>query len=142
MLGKGPYESQLRSLVEQMGLRKQVYFKGEVDNPYLFYCASDLFLLLSHGDACSVALLEAMACQLPVIVSNKKPFDEFIRNNSGIMVNDNDPQEICSAIEAILLNGNLQNELGKKARFCVEENFNLKNIAAKYYEFFLSQIKK
>ena len=62
---KGPY---LR-LARRFGLLNEIVFAGPTEEPEKYYGAADLFVLPSFYDACSLALLEALASGLPVITT-------------------------------------------------------------------------
>jgi UDP-glucose:(heptosyl)LPS alpha-1,3-glucosyltransferase len=62
---KGPY---LR-LARRFGLLNEIVFAGSTEEPEKYYGAADLFILPSFYDACSLALLEALASGLPVVTS-------------------------------------------------------------------------
>ena len=55
--------------IERMGIAEQVRFVGAVDDPTPFYAAADVYVQPTWYDPCSLVLLEALACGLPVITS-------------------------------------------------------------------------
>ena len=67
-IGKKP-DAEILRLVRRQGLEKAVSFPGHVADPTPFYWASDAFVLPSWHDACSLTVLEACACGLPVITT-------------------------------------------------------------------------
>src|SRR5262249_41596865 len=67
-IGKAPDRETLRA-VRRLGLEDGVVFAGRVPDPYPYYAASDVFVLPTWHDACSLTLLEACACGLPVITT-------------------------------------------------------------------------
>ncbi len=67
ILGEGPEESRLKSVIEMMGLKNRVVLLGFQKNPYAFLYRSDLFVLSSHHEGFPNSMLEAMACGLPVV---------------------------------------------------------------------------
>ncbi len=142
VLGRGLYEPQLKNLIKEMELEKQVFLTGITDNPYPFYCMADIFLLLSYEEAFPLVLPEAMGCGLPVIVSKRRPFDEIVRGDVGRMVNDEDPKAVSVAIADLLLNHDLRMQMGKAARIYAVNNFSWEKIVDEYYRFFRLQINK
>lgn len=74
--GRGP-ERWLR-LARELGVAERVRFAGKVSDMQGFYGASDIFALPTFYDACSNAVLEALACGLPSISSS--------RNGSAVFV--------------------------------------------------------
>ena len=80
-----------------------ILFKGTVphnDVP-LYLNASDVFVLPTQHEGCCNAVIEAMACGLPVISSNL-PFNWDVLNESNsILVDPNNVEEITAAIKLL-----------------------------------------
>lgn len=68
VVGKRP-KGAVRRLVSQLHLKKQVLFFGPTKDPLTFFANSDVFVLPTYYDTCSLVTLEAMACGLPVITT-------------------------------------------------------------------------
>ncbi len=66
------------ALASRLGVASRVRFAGKVDDMPGFYGAADVFALPTYYDACSNAVLEALACGLPAISSS--------RNGSAVFV--------------------------------------------------------
>ncbi len=67
ILGSGPERSALRALAGNLGLGERVHLAGYQANPYAYLAQSDLFVLSSRHEGMPNALLEALACGLPVV---------------------------------------------------------------------------
>ena len=92
--------------------KKDIIFTGfieEQDKVYLYNLA-DIFVYPSFFEGFGLPLLEAMACEVPVIVSNKSSLSEVV-GDSGIMINPNNIDEIAFAIKSVLENKELKNYL-------------------------------
>ncbi|MDP3426403.1 MAG: glycosyltransferase family 4 protein [Humidesulfovibrio sp.] len=74
--GRGP--ERWLSLARELGVAERVRFAGKVADMQGFYGAADVFALPTYYDACSNAVLEALACGLPSISSS--------RNGSAVFV--------------------------------------------------------
>jgi glycosyltransferase involved in cell wall biosynthesis len=70
ILGTGDLEQYLRELAAELGIQESVYFLGWQKNPFQFMARADLFVLPSVSEGFGLALLEAMACGLPVVASD------------------------------------------------------------------------
>lgn len=70
ILGEGAYMDRLKALARELGIEENVYLPGYVVNPHGLVRKSDLFVLTSHYEGMPNAMLEAMACGLPVVSSD------------------------------------------------------------------------
>ncbi len=72
LLGTGSMKEQITQLIETSGVKDQVHLAGQISNDQLpdYYHASDLYISASYSDGSSVSLMEALACELPALVSD------------------------------------------------------------------------
>ena len=87
-----------------------IIYKGKVDHDDLplYLSASDIFVLPTDNEGCCNAIIEAMACGLPII-STDKPFNHDILNNeNSILIDCYNIDQISKAIV------NLKNDDGKR----------------------------
>jgi UDP-glucose:(heptosyl)LPS alpha-1,3-glucosyltransferase len=88
-------------LASKIGVNERVRFLGKVDDMRTFYQASDMFILLSFYDACSNAVLEALAAGLPVISTRTNGSSYFLSKNS-IVDPTIQPVDLASLIARVL----------------------------------------
>lgn len=70
LVGEGELRAALEAQVEQAGLRPYVRFAGQVaDIPGLLNRDIDVYVQASHNEGCPAAVIEAMACEVPVVLS-------------------------------------------------------------------------
>ena len=128
VLGSGPLEGELRSRVQQLGIQDKVRFLGEVPNremPKYLNCA-DAYVSSSVSDGTSVSLLEAMACGLPVVVTDVPSNLEWIENGSnGLVVGQRDSERLGEAIIRILRDDRLRSDMSARNRRLVGQKANL-----------------
>jgi len=72
ILGTGELEDYLNKLIGELNLEKDVYFLGFQENPFKFISKSKIFVFPSLYEGFPNALVEAMACGIPVISSDCK----------------------------------------------------------------------
>jgi len=94
--GRGP-ERWLR-LARELGVAERVRFAGKVSDMQGFYGASDIFALPTYYDACSNAVLEALACGLPSISSSRNGSAVFVPQGH-ILADPADAQGLARLIQ-------------------------------------------
>ncbi len=149
IVGSGPMDSYLRKLAAHLEVGKNVFFCGEIPHSELpkYYAASDLFVLPSIIDKTGdretqgVVYLEAMASKIPVIGTNTGGIPDVIKEGTGMMVKQKEPDELASAMIKLLKNSELRYSFGEKAYKHVQKNFTWKSIAKKYVEAYRSCLK-
>lgn len=88
----------LEALAEQLGVSHRIRCMGVVENPIVFLHAADAFLMPSYEEGFGVAAVEAMACGLPIILSDVEALCDFKDRINGIEYINPSPQEISSAM--------------------------------------------
>jgi glycosyltransferase involved in cell wall biosynthesis len=128
IVGEGSQKNELQ--VESRGSRARIQFLGNLPNKELpkLLNKSDLFVLPSLYEGHPKALLEAMACGLPVIGTGVPGIQEIIRDGKNGILCDTDPESIREAITRLLNDANLRKQMGNSARRFVVENFSLEKV--------------
>ena len=67
--GQGPWEDHLRTGIRELGLEGRVHLLGRRDDVPALLADADLFVLASRNDSLPNAMLEAMAAEVPVLVT-------------------------------------------------------------------------
>jgi glycosyltransferase involved in cell wall biosynthesis len=70
LIGDGPLRNSLEQRAVFLGIREHVVFHGQVANPFPLLRRAELFVLPSRYEGLPNALLEAMACEVPTLVSD------------------------------------------------------------------------
>ena len=111
IVGTGPLENQIKNLIKELGLERTVKIISNVSDERLveFYNSSDIFVLPSIVDSqgntegLGVVLLEAMACNVPVIASNIGGIPDIVHDNiNGILVPQKDILELSKTINELI----------------------------------------
>lgn len=93
----------LKHLVDGLGLNDNIYFLGNVDNVKQFLEGIDIFILPSRHEGFGIALIEAMACGIPVIASNVDGPKEIIDENKyGYLFKNGDCMDLAIQIEKLI----------------------------------------
>ena len=134
MLGNGSLAEELKQRFLNAGIfpsqpspdspkDARVVFPGQVGFSNLpeSYRSSDLYLSASHSDGTSISLLEAMACGLPVLVSDIPGNREWVvPGENGWLFQDGDSFALASAIFEAFSDRNRLIKMGRNARKSVE----------------------
>lgn len=133
LLGDGPLRADLAHLAEQLQITRYVEFWGERDDVLAHLPRADLFVLPSRAEGISNALLEAMACGLPVIVSQIPGNVELVQHErSGLLFPVDNERALAEELLTLIERPALRARLGRAARATVENEYSLDSVAARY----------
>ena len=143
LVGDGPLRRELEARSASSPLAGQVTFAGETADVALYLRAADLFVLPSRAEGMSNAVLEAMACGIPVVATDVGGNREIVGADgvSGRLVPSGDPVALAEAIGTLVGKPALRQELGSAAHGIVRERFDIQRVATQYlsmYSSFLS----
>ena len=116
MVGTGPDEEVIKEIVDSLDLSQFVYFTGFVPNEELSYYlnSAEIYISTSKSDGTSLSLLEAMACKLPVVVSDVPANCEWIQDGiNGFIVPRSKVNPISDKINNLLSDKSLAEKMGK-----------------------------
>jgi len=83
-----------------------------------------------------LAVIEAMACEKPVIISDLPILREFANENNSVTIQSGNIAQLKNAILELYQNKEKRELIGKNARKFVEENFDIKKIAEIYRQIY------
>ncbi len=99
---------------------------------------ADIFILPSRAENLPVAMLEAMSCALPVIVSRVGAVEEVIENGeNGLLIKPGQVNELKEALLRLLQDQPLRLRLGRNARQTILQNHLSKNAGNKLHLFMM-----
>ena len=143
IVGGGRREEEVRQMAASLGLAGQVHFLGSRrDVPDLLQ-AMDIFVLPSYSEGLSLALLEAMAAGLPVIVSCVGGNPEVVTDGeTGLLIPPRDTSALSGALQRLMDNSTWAKDLGRNARRHVEANYSLERLGREINEIYDKIVKK
>lgn len=101
--------------------------------PEYLNCA-DIFVLPTQKEGCCNAIVEALACGLPVISSDGAFNDDILDEQNSIRVNPNDVDAIADAIKRLKDDKDLRRQM-REYSICNHENYSLINRAKRIFSF-------
>ena len=116
LYGAGKNHDELAQMIAALDLAGSVKLMGNRENVHQCINSAAMFVLTSRYEGVSNALLEAMMLGLPCICTEFPGVDEVIRDGcNGLLVPQNDAQALADAIQKLLENKELCDELSKNA---------------------------
>lgn len=141
IVGNGSEDRNLKNLAKSLGIEKEVYFSGRVPNrevPELLNCF-DIYVALSveDGESFGVAIIEASACAVPVIVTDAGGLPEVVEHNkTGIVVKKKNVEEAFKAMEKLVLDPGLRQEYGQNGLNRVKKLYDWDNCLKQMQEIY------
>ena len=146
MVGSCRNENRVKYLkkMKNLDIKKKVIFKGLVSNVDEYMKASDLFVFTSRREGFPNVIIEAMASGLPVITLNIPGITNYIIRNGidGIIVKDENPTQIASAMEKRVENQTLYNYITTNAKDTVLNKFSVEIVDQKYQQIYEKLLTK
>jgi len=142
--GEKSYEERIKKLFMKKGLADYVLFTRMVlgkERLSAFY-KSRIFVLPSYGENFGMAAVEAMACGLPVIITNKVGLYTDVEEYKAGIIAHCDAKEIAEAIMRLLDREDLAKSMGENARRLVEDRFTSEKVAQRMISAYKEVIKK
>jgi len=117
LAGDGPEMSNIRRLVETIGLGDKVVFLGKQEDIIPLLNISDIYMLPSDSESFGLSALEAMSCGVPVIGTSVGGLKEVVEDGiSGFIDDPSDISKMSSDAISILTSSKKHRDMGKAAR--------------------------
>ena len=139
--GKGPEIDNLKKLCNELNVKENVKFLGYINDVEEFYNTGMVYILTSEREGFPLALLEAMSCGIPSIVSNVGDISDVIVNGeNGFIINDyRDVNGYVDAISKLLKDDSLYKKVQKNA-LKVRNKYSVKN-ASRIWKKIISKLQ-
>lgn len=142
IVGDGPLREDLEALASSLGVRDRVEFTGFVDREdvYRLLAASDVYVQPSLSEGFCVALVEAMACELPVVVSDLPVLHEVV-GDAGDFVPPTDADAFAAQLARLLADDRRRLEAGRRAAERARSEFPIERTARAYRELYAALLE-
>ena len=133
MVGDGPELARLREIVEQSGIAEHIEFAGKISDVAPYLARAKLFVLPSMSEGVSIAMLEALMCGLPVVVSDVGDLRDFVGPRTGVLIEHIEPSVVARHIAGLLESDVKMREMAQNSRELALESFSVDAIARAWY---------
>jgi glycosyltransferase involved in cell wall biosynthesis len=129
LIGEGQERTSIEAEIKKHQLENHITLVGAKtqDEVATMLPQTDCYVQSSVSEGIPVAIMEAMACELPVISTNITGIPELVLDGeTGILVPANDIANMANALETLYNNPELRRSMGKRGKQWVEQEFTLK----------------
>jgi glycosyltransferase involved in cell wall biosynthesis len=115
IIGEGQERNKLQTIINTHNLTKKVFLLGALSEAARFLKAADIFISTSRSEAYGYVVHEAGLAHLPVIATRVGGIPEIIEDRvSGILIPPNDTRAIGTAVDLLMKDDTLKNNLASK----------------------------
>lgn len=119
------YGQQVRGWVRERGLQAAVHFVGPLQGADVVqaYVDADVFALPSYTENFGMTVVESLACELPVVISDQVNIHAEISGAGAGLVTRCDAGEVAQALETLLVDADRRRAMGEAGRRLVQARF-------------------
>jgi glycosyltransferase involved in cell wall biosynthesis len=141
--GDGPDRDALQQSTHRSGLETIFEFRGYVPNLTPLFEESDVCVLTSRSEGIPLVVLEAMAASRPVVASNVGGVAEVLDSSCGVLIDvgPNEAHLFAAAINTLLGQPGLREEMGAAGRRKIEAEYDLYRIREAYIHAFSALVE-
>lgn len=137
LVGEGTEEAKLRDMTAELGLTNNVTFTGPTRDVPRALAAMDIFVLSTHSEGMSNAIIEAMAAGLPVVASDVGGNAECVANGvTGFIVPHEDVDALAARLTELLCDTAESAAFGEAGRQRVAELFDVEAMVRRTAELY------
>jgi len=141
ILGEGPLRISLTKMLKEYDLSSHVFLAGSVDDVTVFLNRCNIGVLCSDREGFPNAVLEYMACGLPVVATRVGGNRELVDHTNGICVPPGDPHALASALSTLCMSANMRNEKGLASKEKVRQEYSWDRSMREWEGYYQSLVK-
>lgn len=141
LCGEGPERDCIQRLLEKFAISDRVLLPGYVSSLFGLFKRADVFVSISLFEGQPNTVLEAAACNCPLVLSDIPEHREFLDEYSAMFVSPHEPAKVAEAITRVLSDPLQAKVRASKARAAVQE-FSVENITNKYHQVYQDVLAK
>ncbi len=137
LVGEGALRPAIEALIDEAGVAARVWLTGARDDVPVLLAAMDLFVLPSLAEGISNTILEAMACEVPVVATQVGGNAELVaEGETGQLVPRDDPTAMAAVLADYVQDEAKRRTQGQAARRRVEEHFSIPGMVQRYTDLY------
>lgn len=140
LVGDGPLRGELEKLAADLGLADHVLFLGDRKDIAGVLASLDITVLPSRSESLSNVILESMAAGVPVVATDVGGNRELLSNGETGFLTPEDDAAIATAVEGLLVNDDLRNTCGRRAKSEASAQYQLDVIRDRYEQLYLTTL--
>lgn len=142
LIGTGALEEELRLQAEELNVSDAVTLAGRQSQEWIAQRLPrcHVFCLPSQKEGMSNAALEALACGLPLVLTNVGGTKEMLRDN-GFVIEKNNPADIAEKLEMLYKDTALREKMGRRSRKLARE-FSWEKVAEEYLNIYKNLLQE
>jgi glycosyltransferase involved in cell wall biosynthesis len=142
LVGDGPLRQELEREAVSLGLGASAIFLGDRQDMPAILASLDVAVLTSDSESLSNVILEAMAAGLPVVAYSVGGNSELLGHQRGALIPAGNETSFADAVERLLADSALRQQLGRNALQFAQENFSLDRVRLRYVELYVALLQK
>ena len=145
IVGDGSYKDPLHELIKEKGLTQRIEFHGWCNKEELLphLAKAHVFVNPSRHEGMPNAVLEAMACGLPIIATRIAGNEDLVRGGkNGFLVEAEGVKGLQKALRTLINDRELCHKMGSASRKLVEEQFSWVNSGEQYLQVLMDVAEK
>jgi len=142
LVGDGPLRLELEREAASLGLGASAIFLGDRQDIPAILASLDVAVLTSDSESLSNVILEAMAAGLPVVAYGVGGNSELLTHQRGALIPAGNETSFADAVEKLLADSGLRQQLGRNALQFAQKNFSLDRVRQRYVELYVSLLQK
>ena len=144
LVGDGPLRQSLEELAVALGVRERIEFLGAQGRAKVVELlhGCEAFVLPSRSEPFGIAIVEALACQKPVVATRVGGIPEIIEDGTtGLLVEPDNSRALAEALMRVLKDGELRKVLARNGYRAVQERFRSETTGSAYEEVFRDMLR-
>lgn len=145
VVGDGPAKPELMRWARELGIEGRVYWRGMLDQAKLrdMLAKADVYLHPAVSEAFGVAILEAMAMELPVVATRVGGIGEAVADGvTGILCEFGDVEGMAEAVRVLWREPGLREAMGREGRKRIEAEFTIEREVREWRDLYIRLAQK